>query len=494
MSTLKKLAGETAIYGIGSILSRLLHWVILTPYFTRIFLQGEYGVVQEFYTYAALLMVLFTYRMETAFFRFGSKEEGFERPFSTASFSLLISTILLVTFFLIASRPIADWLQYPDHREYVIWFTFIIAFDALAAIPFARLRLENRPVRFATLKTLNIVINIAFIFLFLEVIPWLIGRGWSGLEAFYDGEERISYVFISNMIASLCILLLLLPSYRRIRLVFDRSLWREMVRYAWPLLIAGMAAVVNQLIGNPMLKFLASGDIDANLRQVGIFGAAAKLAVIMNLFTTAFNYAAEPFFFRNANRDDSQTIYAQVGQGFAFVGSIVFLGIVLYIDLIQYFLGRDFREGLGIVPILLLANLCLGLYYNFSIWFKLSDQTRFGGYIAVIGAIITIGLNFLLIPRIGYYGPAWAALACYGFMALASYVTGQRYYPIYYPMGRIFAYIGLAVGGYLLSQAARPWLDGQLAPTLLVNTGILLLYLLLLLWIERRQLQQLLRQ
>lgn len=494
MSLLKKLAGETAIYGIGSILSRLLHWVILTPYFTRIFLQGEYGVVQEFYTYAALLMVLFTYRMETAFFRFGSKEEGFERPFSTASLSLLFSTTLLVTLFLLFSRPLAAWLQYPDHREYVIWFTFIIAFDALAAIPFARLRLENRPIRFAALKTLNILINILFIFFFLEVVPWLIERGWSGLEAIYDEANRINYVFISNMIASLCILLLLLPAYAHIRLVFDRALWREMLYYAFPLVIAGLAAVVNQLIGNPMLKFLASDDIEENLKQVGIFGAAAKLAVIMNLFTTAFNYAAEPFFFRHAARDDAQTIYAQVGQAFALVGSLVFLGIVLYIDLIQYFLGRDFREGLGIVPILLLANLCLGLYYNFSIWFKLTDRTRFGGYIAVAGAAITIGLNFLLIPRLGYFGPAWAALACYGFMALASYATGQRYYPIYYPIGRMLTYIALAIGGYFLSQLGRSWLDGQLAPTLLLNTGILLLYLLLLLWIERRHLKQLLHR
>ncbi len=494
MSLLKKLAGETAIYGVGSILSRLLHWVILTPYFTRIFLQGEYGVVQELYTYAALLLVVFTYRMETAFFRFGSKSEGFERPFATASISLLGSTALLVVVLLLFTPGIADWLEYPDHPEYIIWFVLIIGFDALATIPFARLRLENRPLLFAGLKTLNIVINIVFIFFFLELCPYLIGQGWTWLEAIYNEGNRINYVFISNLIASFGILLALLPAYFRIRLVFDADLWRRMLRYAFPLVIAGLAAVVNQLIGNPMLKFLASDDIDYNLRLVGIFGAAAKLAVIMNLFTTAFNYAAEPFFFKNAERDDSRTVYAQVGQAFALVGSLVFLGIVLYIDLIQFFLGKDFREGLGIVPILLMANLFLGLYYNFSIWFKLTDRTHFGGYIAVGGAVITISLNLLLIPRLGYYGPAWAALACYSFMAMVSYWTGQRYHPIHYPLGRIFLYMLAAIGGYFLSELGRSLFSGDLPAILLWNTGILILYLTGLLLLERKHLQHLLRK
>ena len=367
MSLLKKLAGETAIYGTSSILSRLLHYVILTPFFTRTFQTGEYGVVSNMYTWAALLMVLFTYRMETAFFRFGSREDEMEKVFSTASISLLGSTAVFVSVMIAFAQPIAGWLHYPDHADYVIWFALIIGFDALAAVPFAKLRLENRPIRFAVIKTLNIIINIIFIFFFLELCPYLIDRGFTGLDVIYNPADRIEYVFISNLIASTVVIFLFLPTYFNIKLRFDRLLWRRMILYALPLVIVGIAAVVNQLIGIPMLIEFLPGSIEENHDQAGIYSAAAKIAVLMNLFTQAFNYAAEPFFFRNAERSDSKYIYAQVGQAFAIVGSLVFLGIMLYLDIIQFFLGKDFRTGLGVVPLLLLAYLFLGLYYNFSI-------------------------------------------------------------------------------------------------------------------------------
>jgi len=484
LSLLKKLAGETAIYGTSSILSRLRHYVILTPFLTRIFVQEEYGVVSDMYAWAALLMVLFTYRMETAFFRFGSQADDMEKSFSTASISLLGSTTVLTALFVLAAQPLANWLKYPAHPEYVIWFAFIIAFDALAAIPFARLRLENRPIRFAVVKTLNILINIFFIFCFLQWCPALIERGWSGLERFYQADSRITYVFIANFLASGSVLLLLLPLYRKVNFKFDAALWKRMAIYAAPLVIVGIAGVINQLIGIPMLKVLASDDLDYNIALMGVYGAAAKLAVLMNLFTQAFNYAAEPFFFRNAARSDKAAIYAQVGQAFALVGSLAFLGIMLYMDILQYFLGEDFREGLGVVPYLLIAYLLLGLYYNFSIWYKLADRTIIGGFIATFGAIITLGLNFLLIPRVGIYGPAWAAVACYGFMAAASYWTGKRYYPIPYPMGKIAGYIFSAILVYGFSW----WLNGQLSlslwPSLTVNTVLLAVWVGGIIWVE----------
>ncbi|MCB0569845.1 MAG: oligosaccharide flippase family protein [Phaeodactylibacter sp.] len=491
MSLLKKLAGETAIYGTSSILSRLLHYVILTPYFTRVFGQGEYGVVSDMYTWAALLLVLFTYRMETAFFRYGSRDEDMEKSFSTASLSLLLSTVVLVALFILAANPIADWLKYPGHPEYVIWFAFIIGLDALSAIPFARLRLENRPIRFAIIKTLNILVNIFFIFLFLEVGPWLIAHGWKGLEAVYQWETRITYVFISNCLASTAVLIMLLPLFRKMKFEFDPALWRRMLAYAAPLVIVGVAGVINQLIGIPMIKELGPGGLAENIRMMGVYSAATKIAVLMNLFTQAFNYAAEPFFFKNAGRSDKDSVYAQVGQAFALVGSLVFIGIMLYLDLIQYFLGRDFREGLGVVPLLLLSYIFLGLYYNFSIWYKLADRTAIGGWIATGGSVITIALNIWLIPTMGYYGPGWAALACYLFMALASYWTGQRFYPIPYPVGRILAYISSA----LLIYAASLWLDGLLQPglagTLALHTGLLGLWLLGILGLERQQVRKL---
>ena len=238
-----------------------------------------------------------------------------------------------------------------------------------------------------------------------------------------------------------------------------------------------------------MIKELASDDLEYNIRMMGVYSAATKIAVLMNLFTQAFNYAAEPFFFKNAGRADKDRVYAQVGQAFALIGSLVFLGIMQNLDLIQYFLGRDFREGLGVVPLLLLAYIFLGLYYNFSIWFKLADRTAIGGWIATGGAIITIGLNIWLIPSTGYYGPGWAALACYLFMALASYWTGQRYYPIPYPMGRILAYILSALACFGVSLALEKALAPGLAAKMALNTLLLAAWLSGIFWLERRQMR-----
>lgn len=477
MSLLKKLAGETAIYGISSILSRLLNYVILVPFFTNIFLKGEYGIVSEIFTYAGILTIIFTYRMETAFFRFGSREAGIKKTFSTASISIITTTFFFSILLLLLVNPLTEWLHFEDNSEYVILTILIIAFDALMAIPFAKLRLENRPIKFAILKMAHIVINIIFIFFFLKICPDLIEKGMAGFEVFYNPDNKIQYVFISNLIASALVALAFLPTYLNIKWEFDKTLWRKMIIYAAPLIIVGLAAVINQLIAIPMLTNLLPDSIAENRDQTGLYSAAAKLAVLMNLFTQAFNYAAEPFFFRHAERSDSKIIYGQVGQAFALIGSITFLGIMLYLDIIQFFLGKDFREGLGIVPILLLANLFLGLYYNFSIWYKLTDKTIFGTYISTGGMLITIGLNFLLIPKIGYFGPAWAALACYGFMSLAGYFTGQRFYPIKYPMFKIFTYIGLAVGLYFLSEFLKPFWKGNLVFMMAANTGILLTYL-----------------
>lgn len=473
------------IYGVSSILSRLLNYVVMAFYLTRVFATGQYGVVSDMYTYAALLMVIFTYRMETTFFRFASEKDKMANVFSTTSISLLISTVFFAGALLLFAQPLADILEYPDHADYVRWFVFILAFDALAAIPFARLRLENRPIRFAVIKTLNILVNISFVFFFLEICPALIANGWDGVKAIYDPENRIAYVFIANFLGSLAVMLFLLPEYRKLRFSFDPALWKKMMRYAMPLVVVGLAAVVNQLINVPLLKYYLPGTTAENLAQVGIYTACFKLAILMSLFIQAFNYAAEPFFFRHAKRGDSRKVYAQVGQAFAIVGSFVFLGITLYLDVVKFFIGPDFRDALFVVPIVTLAFLFLGLYYNFSIWYKLSDKTIIGAYISVVGAAITIILNILLIPLIGYEGSAWAALACYVFMALASYLVGRKYYPIPYPMGKIFTYIGLAVAAYFLSSLMRGILNDKFIYIILVNTAILLVYVLIIYRMEK---------
>lgn len=487
MSFLKKLAGQTAIYGVSSILSRLLNYIILTPYLTRVFAQSEYGVVSEVYTYIALLLVLFTYRMETAYFRFSTKtEDKVQKTFSTASLSILITTLFYGSLMLLFAQPIADFLQYPNNANYIVWFTFIIMFDALSAIPFARLRLKNQPIRFAAIKTLGILVNIFFILFFLEIIPRLSEQGVTVFDFLYSENDRIAYIFIANFLGSLVSILCLLPHYFHIKLRFDKALWKKMMAYTLPLTLVGLAAVINQLISLPLLKFLLPYGLEENQAQVGVYTASMRLAILMSLFIQAFNYAAEPFFFRNAKEANAKHIYAQVGHAFAIVGSLIFLGIMLYLDLIQLILGKDFREALGVVPILLLAFLFLGLYYNFSIWYKLTDKTRIGAYISLTGAVITLALNFLLIPRIGYYGAAWASLACYAFMAIAGYWTGQKWYPIAYPIRKMVFYIGLAVLVYYCSQWGLTLLEWEnLFVKLLWNTGFLLVFLGVVYWRER---------
>ena len=485
MSLIKKLAGEAVIYGGSSILSRLLNYVVMTFYLIRVFKTGEYGVVSEMYTYAGLMMVLFTYRMETTFFRFGSEKGQKENTFSTASLSLLVTTAIFTTLLLLLTQPIADSLAYPNNPEYVRWFIFILAFDTLAAIPFARLRLDNRPIRFAVLKTINILVNIFFIFFFLGICPRLLANGWEGIRTIYNPDNQIVYVFVANFCGSLVVFLMLLPSYRKLKFSFDTLLWKKMLLYTFPLVIVGLAAVTNSFINLPLLKYYLPYDLETNKSLMGIYSACFKLAILMSLFIQAFNYAAEPFFFRNANRKDSKVIYAQVGQAFALVGSLVFLGLSLYLDVIQFLLPDAYREAIPAVPIVAMAFLFLGLYYNFSIWYKLSDRTIFGAYISVAGAIITIILNIFLIPKIGYYGSAWAALACYGFMAMVSYWIGKKYYPIPYPLAKMFGYIGLAVLVFLIANGLRPLLTTTIS-VLCVNTLLIISYLAMI-WIWEKE-------
>lgn len=488
MSLVRKLASDTMIYGVSSILSRLLNYLILTPYLTRVFLENEYGEISILFTYAGILTVIFTYRMETSFFRYGSRNEDMERAFSTGSLSLLASTLVFGAIIAIAIQPIAAWLNFPDRPEYILLVLGIIAMDALTALPFARLRFEGRPVLFAALKTAQILLNVLFLFLLLEAVPLLAGKGvvWAGY--LFDEELRVGYVFWANLLASGAMLLFFLPKYLKMRWVFDRALWRQMMVYAMPLVIVGLAAVVNQLIALPLLENLLPGTLEENRAMTGIFSAASKLAILMNLFTQAFNYAAEPFFFHHAAQSDSRDVYAQTGQAFALVGSFVFLGIMLYIDIIQFFIGAHMRSGLGVVPILLLAYYFLGLYYNFSIWYKLADRTMMGAIISMGGVVITLILNYWLVPQpsIGYYGGAWAALACYGFMAMGSYWTGRKYYPIPYPMGRMAVYIGLALGLYGLSALFTPLALGF---RLLINTALLGVFTLVIYRIDGKALR-----
>jgi O-antigen/teichoic acid export membrane protein len=493
MSLLKKLASETAIYGLSSIVGRLLNY-LLVPMYTRVFLQSEYGVVTELYAWVGVLMVVFTYRMETGFFRFGTETTGRENAFSTIMWTLLISTPLLFGLLTFNAQHLANWLEYPMHPEYVIWFALILGLDTLSVVPFARLRLENKPWQFATIKFANIGLNIGLNLFFLLLCPFMIKNGYTAFEKVYNPQVGVGYVFIANLVASALTLAMLFPMFLKIKWTYDRALMRTIAIYAAPLILVGFASMVNELFDRTMLKWYLPGTTEENLGQLGIYSAVYKLAMLMSLFTQAFNYAAEPFFFSNANKKDSQTIYAQVTKLFTMISCVAVLGILLYLDVVKHFIGGNFRDGLHVVPILLMANLFLGLYYNFSIWYKLKDKTLIGAYIAIGGALITIILNLLWIPTLGYTGSAWATLICYAFMAAAAYVIGQKYYPVPYEIPRILGFIALALVAYGISLPIRNYFGDGTLMVYLFNTVLMIGFLVASYWLEKDWIRSVLRR
>lgn len=489
MSLLKKFAGETIIYGLGSILPRILNFG-MTFLLTWVLGQGEFGQFGNMYAFTALILVFFTYGMETALFRFGSKEGQIEKVFSTAAISLLVTTIIFTLLLWPFSDVIAVFLEQPDDGRFIKWFILITAFDALSSLPFAKLRLENRPIRFALIKVLSVIFNITLVLFFLIVCPFLIRNGMEWFGVLYDEDKKLDYIFLANLAASGGVFLILFRKFFSFKWQFDKQLWFRMITYALPLIVVGFAGVINRQLDRIFLTKLLPINV---LEQTGVYHASVKIAVLMSLFITAFNYAAEPFFFKNANREDSKPIYAQIAQAFSVVGSLVFLGIMLYMDLIQNLLGKDFRSGLHVVPVMLLAYFGLGIFYNFSIWYKLTDRTRIGAYISVGGALITIIVNIIFIPKIGIIAPAYAALTCYTFMAVTSYVIGKKYYPIDYPIGKMFTYIIVAVVVFGLSEIIRPYLGGNIFKILVVNTLLFIGYLGTLYLFEKKTINQMMK-
>ena len=487
MSVIKKLAGQTAIYGLSSIVSRLLNY-LLVPLYTRVFLPEEYGVVTELYAYLTFVTILFTYGMETSFFHFSEKEERPGTVYGTAVMSLLGSSVLMMGLMMIFSQPIANLLRYPDHAEYIVYFAIILAADAVSAIPFARLRQQNKARRFALLKSVNILINIGLNLFFLVACPVLIGSATGLLHelalAVYSPAIGVGYVFISNLLASLITILLLLPELAGHRLVFDRALWNNMILYALPLLIGGLAGMINETLDRVILKSLLT-DKSTAMQQLGIYGACYKIPMLMTLFIQTYRYAAEPFFFAQQKKENNTLVYATVMNYFVLVCTFIFLGIMMYLDILKYFVGEKYRSGLPVVPVLLLANMCLGIFVNLSMWYKLTGQTRYGAYFAFFGAFVTIVLNVVLIPLMGYMGAAWATLACYFLMMVLSYLTGQKHYPIPYNLRKIGFYVGFALFLYFVSVLIRYWYPMGKLPGLGFNTALLVVFITGSFFLER---------
>ncbi len=484
MSLIKKLAGETALYGLSSIVGRFLN-VLLIPLYTRALGPGEYGIVTDLYATSAFLIIVFSYRMESAFFRFGTPPEDRQRVFSTGLISLLVSTAAITTLIFLFAGPLAAAAKYGQHPEYIQWFALMLAFDCLSELPFARLRLEQRPMRFVMVKLLNIGTNVFFNVFWLIFCPWAAKHGMDWVHWVWSPGLGVGYIFMSNVLASLITLVLLLPEFKTIKLPFDRALWSKMMVYAAPLIIVGFAGMVNEMLSRTMMKYLLTGTPEENMAQLGIFGANYKLAMLITLFTQAYRYAAEPFFFRHAGDDNAMKTQAEVTKWFTIAAAVGMLAILLFLDVVKYFLGKKFHSGVGVVPILLVANLLLGVYYNFSVWFRLKDRTGLGAWISLAGAAITILLNILWIPRYGYIGAAWVTLICYLFMSWATWKTGQKHYPVPYHLGRMMLYTVSALGLWVAAEWLCPFLPAsiQWSVRLLLFAG----YLVMVWWLELRK-------
>jgi O-antigen/teichoic acid export membrane protein len=491
LNPLRKLAGQTLVYGMGTIVPRLLNYFLLTPFYTRVFITGEYGVITELYAYMAFLLVLLTYGMETAFFRFAEKEPDPKRVFSTSVVSLFVTSVLFVLLVALFVDPIATLIQYGNHPEYIMMFSVIVALDAFTAIPFAYLRQKNKALRFSVIKIVNVLVNVGLNFFFLWLAPRMVAHDPdSWVRLVYDPSIGVGYAFIANLASSGIMLLILLPDLLKIRPVVDTELLRKMLRYAFPLLIVGLAGMVNEVADKIIFKYLLvvpDGVPDPEayaMGQLGIYGAAYKLSVLMTLFIQMFRYAAEPFFFAQKKEDNAKKIYADVMKYFVLFGLFIFLGVTLFADIVKYFIGPDYWEGLFILPIVLMANLLLGITFNLSIWYKLNDMTRFGAYIGLTGAAVTILTNIALVPRLSYLGAAIGHLVAYSVMVILSYYWGQKYYRIDYQLGRIGFYTLLTIGLFLVGYYIPVEIK---VLSMLINVALFGIFLLVIYFRERKE-------
>ncbi|ANU64410.1 lipopolysaccharide biosynthesis protein [Muribaculum intestinale] len=462
MAGVKSLAKDTAIYGVSSIVGRFLNWC-LVPLYTRLFPEDMYGVVTYVYSIVALALIILTYGMETGFFRFANHER-YSNPdevYSTSLTSLGFTSTLFFALVLLFLEPVSRAMECGGHESYVWMMALAVAIDAYSCIPFAYLRYKKRPVRFAMLKLVNIGLNIVLNIFFLLICPWLmrVAPGW--VEWFYVADLGIGYIFLSNLIASAVTLLMLLPDIVRIPLKFNGRLLREMLAYSFPLLVLGIAGIMNQTLDKILYPVLATSDAMAGL---GIYGANYKIAIVMVMFIQAFRFAYEPFIFSQSRErgDNKLQAYRDAMKYFVIFALFIFLGVMYYLDILRYFVRPDYWAGLKVVPVIMAAEFFFGVFFNLSLWYKLTDKTVWGTWFSLLGLAVTVGLNVLLVPRYGYMGCAWAAFCCYGVMMLASYFVGNAKYPIGYNVGRLMFYVGLAAVLYPLGcciELGAHWAD-----------------------------------
>ena len=447
---IKQLFGQTAVYGLGIVLPRLLNYLLLTPFYTRVFEKATYGVITELYAYVVFLLVILTYGMETGFFRYTSNSDQKEKVYTTVLSALFITSSLFIISMLLWGGQVSKVLGYASNPEYIKWLAIIVGVDAFTSIPFARIRLYNRAGKYAFIRIVEVSINIGLNLFFLYYCP---KHPESELVSMvYREEIGVGYVLIANMIASLSkIFLLLSEILAAFRSTFDRKLMNTLLRYSYPLLVAGLAGTVNEALDRILLKHMIPADQNP-MEQLGIYGANYKLAVLMTLFVQMFKYAAEPFFFSKSGEKNAKKLYADVMTFFVVAGLFIFLLVNLYLDYFILFIGKSFREGSHIVPVILMANLVMGIFFNLSIWYKLTNKTKIGAVLVILGALITVVINLLFIPKYGFLASAWAHLICYSVMVVLSYLWSRKHYAVPYRIGRILVYIAFALVIYFINE------------------------------------------
>lgn len=447
---IKQLFGQTAVYGLGIVLPRVLNYLLLTPFYTRVFEKSEYGVITELYAYVVFLLVILTYGMETGYFRYASDSDKKERVYTSVLTSLFITSAIFVAVAAGWSQRIGGLMGYENHPEYIRWLAMIVGIDAFTSIPFARIRLHNRAVRYAIIRIAEVSVNILLNFFFLYYCP----RHPEGdvVNLVYSAEIGVGYVLISNLAASLCKLFLLSGEIASaFRHKVDPGLLGKVLKYSYPLLIAGLAGTVNEALDRVLLKHLLPQD-QLPMEQLGIYGANYKMAVLMTLFVQMFKYAAEPFFFSRSTDRNAKKLYADVMTFFVAAGLSIFLLVNLYLDYFILFIGENFREGAHIVPVVLFANLVMGIFFSLSIWYKLTNRTMYGAVLVIVGAAVTVIINVMFIPKFGYTASAWAHLLCYSLMVVLSYLWSRKHYAIPYRIGRIVTYMILAMMIFYINQ------------------------------------------
>lgn len=431
MSKIKRLAGDTVLYGVGSMLPRILNFLLVPLHTINTFNRGEYGVITSLFAIVAFVNVVYLFGMETTFFRFASKEGADKkRIFNLAQTVVLLISVSLSIVFIALANPIATSIGAGTKPEYIIWLSIIMLIDASTAIPFAQLRLERKALLFASAKVTNVLL--------------LFGLNYYFLKINFDPSIGVGYVFFANLIANSFFVLFFLKTLLSWRPAFDKEISGQMFRYAYPVMFTGLAGMTNEMFSRLTLEWWLPQNFyrgQTTQEALGVFGACYKFAVFMNLGVQAFRYAAEPFFFSHAAHKDSPQLFAKINHYFVITCCLFLLSIGINLDLLKYFIGPEFWDGLFIVPVLLLAYLFLGVYYNVSVWFKVTDRTYFGTVISVGGAVFTIVLNYLLIPTLGYYGSSIAAAIVYGLMMVACYAFGQKYYPVPYQVTSGFLYV-----------------------------------------------------